>query len=150
MNIEESQSLIHVLKLILDKGIVILPKQGESLKIELRSVFSNRDRFFVIMNRKAKINPGKYTLLLQYGKEHGLIRIDVGGAPHINPDGSVVPCPHIHLQQNDKGKWDRWATDLPALFGDCEDKLNTFIDFLKYCNANNIAQVKICSQEEMR
>lgn len=149
MTVEEAQGLIQVLKRIMNTGSYMLPQQGTSGRIDLRSVFSDKDKFPVIINRTSRIRKEKYTLLLLYGKDQGLLRIDVGGPNHVNPDGTIVPCPHIHMQQRDTGHWDSWANDLPAVFGDSSDILETVKDFLMYCNANNITSIKICEQEEM-
>lgn len=145
----EAQDLIRVLKRIMQQGSVILPDMGFTAKFELRSVFSEKDRFTVIVNRSSKIREDKYTLMLRYGKDKGLLRIDVGGAAHTNPDGTVIPCPHMHIQQNDTGAWDAWATEIPAVFGNVEDRIETFRVFLQYCNVNNIASIEICEQSEM-
>ena len=146
----EAQSLIQVLKKLLQHGSIILPQIGNQTTLELRSVFSDKDRFTVIFNRKGKIRNDKYTLLLRCGKDKGLIRIDVGGSVHTNPDGTIIPCPHIHLQQKNTGAWDAWATDIPAVFGDVTDRLETFRAFLQYCNVNDLASIEICEQSEMR
>lgn len=148
MTHEEAQGFIQVLKLIIQKGVFALPQAGERNTLDLRSVFSDKDRFFVIYNRYSRIRKDKYTLLLRYGKDQCLLRIDVGGPPHTNPDGTIVKYPHIHIQQKDNGKWDAWAFELPAIFGHVEDRLQTFMDFLEYCNVNNISSIEIFEQEE--
>ena len=103
----------------------------------------------MIVNRVARIDPSKYTLQLNYPEE-GLLRIDVKGPAHVNPDGSKVACPHIHLRMKDTGKWDAWATDLPAVFGNTEDCITTLKDFLQYCQVNNILELTICEQGEIK
>lgn len=149
MTQSEAQGLIQVLKRLLQLNAITLPKMGSTSLYELCSVFSEKDRFSVIFNRKNRIDSGKYTLMLRYGKDKGLLRIDVGGPPHTNPDGSIVPCPHIHIQQRDTGSWDAWATDIPAVFGNVADRIETFTAFLQYCNVRDIASIEICEQTEM-
>lgn len=39
--------------------------------------------------------------------------------------------------------------DIPAVFGNVEDRIETFKVFLQYCNVNNIASIEICEQTEM-
>ena len=145
----EAQGLIQVLKRLLQSGIIALPQMGRSVKVDLCSVFSEKDRFTVILNRSSRIRKDKYTLLLLYGKDKGLLRIDVGGPAHTNPDGTVIPCPHIHVQQKDAGSWDAWAVEIPAVFGHVEDRIDTFRTFLQYCHVNHIASIEICEQSEM-
>ena len=146
MTKEKAQELIQVMKLLLKKGIYELPKQGTVDKLPLQSLQSSRDRFDVIINRKARIDPKKYTLLLHFSEED-LLRIDVSGTDHHNPDGSIVPCPHIHMRTKDEGRWDRYAYDLPAIFGDADDCATTVRDFLQYCNTSNISDITICEQK---
>ena len=89
LTLAEAQGLIQVLKRILQEGKLALPKSGSIAKFELCSVFSEKDRFTVIANRSSKIRKDKYTLMLRYGKDKGLLRIDVGGPDHVNPDGTL-------------------------------------------------------------
>lgn len=145
----EAQGLIQVLKKILQQGRLTLPQSGSQARFELCSVFSDKDRFTVVANRSSRIRKDRYTLILLYGKDKGILRIDIGGPNHTNPDGTVVPCPHIHIQKKDSGKWDAWAMDIPAVFGNVEDRIETFKVFLQYCNVNNIASIEICEQTEM-
>lgn len=62
-----------------------------------------------------------------------LVRIDFGGAPHRNPDGNEVPCPHLHLYR--EGFGDKWAVPLPAdKFPNIGDLWQTLEDFMLFCN----------------
>ena len=149
MTLAEAQELIQVLKKILQEGTLNFPSSGNTAKFDLCSVFSEKDLFAVLVNHSNKIRKDKYTLLLRYGKDKGLLRIDVGGPDHVNPDGTIIPCPHIHFQQKDVGKWDAWAEDIPAVFGNVEDMLETFKTFLQYCHVHNIASIEICEQTKM-
>ena len=149
MTCGEAQGLIQVLKKIIEcKGFAI-PKPGTRNVIELSSVFSDSDKFKVDFNRHSTIRPEKYTLQLRYGKDQGLLRIDVNGPKHTNPDGTIVECPHIHVQTHDRGHWDAWAYDLPVVFGDVEDRINTLKQFLDYCNVNNVSSIEIYEQTQM-
>ena len=113
MTTETANALIEVAKILMDKTYR-LPPIGAQSSLTLFSEQSRKETFTVHINRKARIDPGKYTLLLSVPEE-GLLRIDVHGRDHINPDGSKVPCPHIHMRIKDTGKWDVWAYDyMPA------------------------------------
>ena len=147
MTLAEAQELIQVLKRLLQDGTRSLPSSGNMAKFDLCSVFSEKDRFAILVNRSSKIRKDKYTLLLRYGKDKGLLRIDVGGPDHVNPDGTIIPCPHIHFQQKDVGKWDAWAAEIPAVFGNVEDRIETFQVFLQYCHVHNIASIEIMEME---
>ena len=61
-----------------------------------------------------------------------LLRLDIGGRPHKNPDGVKIECPHLHRYR--EGYGDRWAEQLPArLFGDLSDPGKTLQEFMKLC-----------------
>lgn len=145
MTREKAQELIQILKQLLKTGIYELPKSGDMDKLVLKSLQSSNDQFSVYINRKGAVDPKKYTLLLHFTEED-LLRIDVHGTAHHNPDGSIVPCPHIHMRIKDEGRWDKYAFDLPAIFGNAEDCAETLRDFLQYCNTNNISEIRICEQ----
>lgn len=62
-----------------------------------------------------------------------LVRLDLGGAPHRNPDDTEVPAPHLHIYR--EGYGDKWAIAVPAEhFRDTGDRWATLEDFLRYCN----------------
>jgi hypothetical protein len=61
-----------------------------------------------------------------------LVRLDVDGAPHTNPDGSFLLGTHIHLFR--EGYDDRWAYSVDAsVFRLLSDPGTTFHDFCSYC-----------------
>ena len=148
MTKEAAQELIQTLKELLKTGVYYLPRVGKSDHLFLRSVQSPKDRFTVYINRSSRIVENKYSLLLHYPEE-GLLRIDINGREHKNPDGSLVSCPHIHMRIKDTGAWDAYAFDLPAVFGDTEDCAATLRDYLQYCHTNNIKKLTICEQKEI-
>ncbi len=49
----------------------------------------------------------------------------------------------------DTGKWDAYAYDIPAVFGNTEDCASTVKDFLQYCNTQNINELTILEQKEI-
>ncbi|WP_146009212.1 DUF6978 family protein [Beduinella massiliensis] len=149
MTQDEANGLIQVLKRILETGVCKLPEQGRYAAIGLESVFSSKDKFIIDINRAGHINAKKYTLQLRYKKETFLLRLDVGGPPHTNPDLTVIPCPHLHIWRAGQKRPDAWAFEIPVIFGDTEDKCRTLLDFLRYCNTNNIEQIEIYEQRKM-
>jgi Family of unknown function (DUF6978) len=62
-----------------------------------------------------------------------LVRLDFGGRPHRNPDGTEVASPHLHLFR--EGYADKWAFDVPTdRFPHLSDRWLTLDDFMSYCN----------------
>jgi hypothetical protein len=66
-----------------------------------------------------------------------LVRLDVDGAPHTNPDGTRIDGFHIHLYR--EGYEDKWAYPLdPSVFRDVTDIRRALEDFCRYCNVDNV------------
>ena len=73
-----------------------------------------------------------------------LARLDLGGAPHTNPDGERIECPHLHVYQ--EGYEDKWAFPLdPARFPAPDDPGRAFADFCAFCNIERLPEI----QEEL-
>jgi hypothetical protein len=61
-----------------------------------------------------------------------LVRLDVDGAPHTNPDGERLGGTHLHLFK--EGYDDKWAYPLDSqVFPLLSDPGKTFHDFCTYC-----------------
>ena len=75
-----------------------------------------------------------------------LVRLDIDGHPHTNPEvndvpllylvpynGQTIQCPHLHLYV--EGYMDKWAIPAPANeFLNTKDLYQTLEDFFRYCN----------------
>ncbi len=61
-----------------------------------------------------------------------LVRLDLDGGPHRNPDVEDVVCPHIHIYK--EGYGDKWAYPLPSNFTDPSNIFKTLDEFMNYCN----------------
>ena len=60
------------------------------------------------------------------------MRLDYGGAPHRNPDGSEIGSPHLHRYR--EGYADKWAEPLPEVFFANRENDQWLKDFMDYCN----------------
>jgi hypothetical protein len=70
-----------------------------------------------------------------------LVRLDFGGAPHRNPDGGEVLCPHLHLYQDGYG--DKWAIPAPSdIFTKTADRWQTLQDFMQYCHVTKAPYIE--------
>ena len=73
-----------------------------------------------------------------------LARLDLGGAPHTNPDGERIECPHLHVYR--EGYEDTWAFPLdPARFSAPDDLGRAFADFCALCSIEHLPDI----QEEL-
>jgi len=107
------------------------PVGGVSLTIPLRSQ-DKREQFLLDISRgRIELKKGKFQNRAR--QVVVLLRLDFGGAPHCNPDGKVVACPHLHTYR--EGFGDKWAAQLPAeKFGDKRDTWRLLGDFMRLCN----------------
>jgi len=65
-----------------------------------------------------------------------LVRLDIDGAPHTNPDGKRLDGTHIHIYR--EGYEDKWGYPIDvAEFCNPSDIQLTFEDFCRYCNVQN-------------
>lgn len=65
-----------------------------------------------------------------------LVRLDIDGAPHTNPDGNKIGGTHLHVYR--EGYEDRWALLVdPAVFPNPTDMARAYTDFCQYCNIKN-------------
>jgi hypothetical protein len=66
-----------------------------------------------------------------------LVRLDVDGSPHTNPDGTRLGETHLHLYR--ERYEDRWADPLnPAEFTNVSNMGQAFHDFCCYCRITHM------------
>ena len=71
-----------------------------------------------------------------------LLRLDLDGSPHTNPDGTLLDGTHLHVFR--EGYEDKWAYPLdPERFADPLDAPHSFADF---CDLSNIASAPILQE----
>ncbi len=106
------------------------PLPGASLAIPLISQ-DRKTNFFLDLSRgRISLAKGKYQNRVHQSVI--LVRLDFGGAPHRNPDGVEMPCPHLHIYR--EGYGDKWASPIPPeRFPNITDAWATLQDFMKYC-----------------
>lgn len=127
----EAESLIAMPKCRTDDDVVYYPAPGGSLVLPLTSTDKNEN--FLLDIRRGRIDLSKATYQNRARQIVILVRLDLGGAPHRNPDGEEVASPHIHLYREAYG--DKWARPLPSDgFSDAGDLWQTLDDFIRYCN----------------
>ena len=107
------------------------PMGGQSLSLPLHSV-DRREHFSLDLSR-GRIDLQKVKMQNRGRQVVVLVRLDLGGAPHRNPDDEEIPAPHLHLYR--EGFGDKWAAPLPAdRFRNPAEVWATFEEFLRYCN----------------
>lgn len=139
---KEADALIEMLKSINNTDQPLpFPAPGSEEKLYLQSEDGKND-FIVDINRKGYVSiTKKCTYQGRYQKDVVLLRLDVGGAEHTNPDGTIVSENHIHIYK--EGYGDKWAYELPKEIVNPEDLIQTTIDFLNYFNTTNADHLEI-------
>jgi len=107
------------------------PMGGQSVVLPLQSA-DRREQFLLDLSR------GRIDLLKVKMQNRGrqvvvLVRLDLGGAPHRNPDDEEIGAPHLHVYR--EGFGDKWAIPVPVdRFRNAADVWVTLEDFLRFCN----------------
>lgn len=127
----EADALIGMQKHRVNEDRSDFPMAGQSLVLPLQSV-DRREQFMLDLSR------GRIDLLKVKMQNRGrqvvvLVRLDLGGAPHRNPDGEEISVPHLHVYR--EGFGDKWAVPIPAdRFTATNDVWRTLDEFLRFCN----------------
>lgn len=100
-----------------------------------------RESFVLDVNRRGRMRLAKCTYQERYAITTVLVRLDVGGPPHTNPDGRYVPCPHLHVYRD--GYDDKWAEPPPSgVFTDTTNLSATLGHFLAFCNVSDVPPIQ--------
>jgi hypothetical protein len=126
----EADGLLNMLKRRVTDDTIEFPAKAERISVELES-HDKSEKFWLDVNR-GSIAVSKITYQNRARVVYILARLDLGGAPHRNPDGTEIPCPHLHLYR--EGFADKWAVPVPQNFTKTDDLWTTFQEFLQFCN----------------
>jgi hypothetical protein len=139
----EADLLITTEKKKESKENYTFPMGGESLTIPIVSL--DETETFLLDITRGRIRLSKCTYQERYQGIIVLVRLDVDGPPHTNPEvsevplpylttynGVTLPCPHLHLYV--ENFMDKWAIPAPENnFSNTDDLYTTLDDFFKYC-----------------
>jgi len=127
----EADALIAMEKHRVDDTTHRFPPLGGTLTVPLHS--ADRREEFLLDIGQGRIDLLKTKLQNRARQVVILVRLDLAGAPHRNPDGEEVPCPHLHRYR--EGFGDKWASPVPAhLFRINAGLWETLEDFMHFCN----------------
>jgi len=127
----EAEALINMEKRFVDEKDWTFPSAGERIALQLTSI-DKRENFTLDVTR-AQIKLTKATFQNRARQAIILMRLDLDGPPHRNPDGFEIPCPHVHIYR--EGYADRWA--IPAPLDRYKNVLDLFLTceaFMQHCN----------------
>lgn len=125
----EADALIAMEKHRVNEDRSDFPMGGQSLALPLQSP-AKREHFLLDLNR-GRIDLLKVKMQNRARQVVVLVRLDLGGAPHRNPDDEEISAPHLHVYR--EGYGDKWA--VPAdRFTATTDCWATLEDFMRFCN----------------
>lgn len=126
----EADTLISVKKLFVKPDIISLPP-GSDLTYEL--VSEDKQEQFLLDLWRSTFRLSKIKFQNRARQVVILVRLDVDGGPHTNPDGQKFGGTHIHYYR--EGYDDRWALPLdPSVFTNTDDIALTLEQFCGPCN----------------
>jgi hypothetical protein len=127
----EADFLIAMEKRFVDDNDWTFPTAGERIGLALTSL-DKRENFMLDVTR-ARIKLTKATCQNRARQAIILMRLDLDGPPHRNPDGTEIPCPHLHIYR--EGFGDKWVIAAPIdRYPNTLDLPFTCEAFLQHCN----------------
>src|ERR1700719_4614124 len=135
----EADALIGMEKRFVDDKDWTFPAAGERIALALSSL-DKRENFMLDVTR-AQIKLTKATYQNRARQAIILMRLDLDGPPHRNPDGEEIPCPHLHIYR--EGYGDKWAIAAPvAIYTNALDLFATFEAFMQQCNITDPPKIQ--------
>jgi hypothetical protein len=130
--------LIEVRKTLLDPDIPLVFRMGMKAEINLQSDDGTHSReLFRMLVHRSSLDPRSATYQLLVRRSTVLLRLDLGGPTHRNPDDLIVPCPHLHRYR--PGFGDRWASKPEeADFPNLSNPYTSLKEFMFFCNVTRL------------
>lgn len=125
----EADALLAMEKYCEKDQVHTFPSLGGSLRLELRSQ-DGRETFNLDITRSRALL-SKETFQTRARKTVILVRLDMDGPTHRNPDGEEFPCPHLHVYR--AGYGDKWAMPLPPELTGVTGTMQLLNAFMDYC-----------------
>jgi hypothetical protein len=136
----EADALIEMEKHRVDESEWRFPSPGEKLAIPLTSA-DKRESFMLDVTR-GQIKLTKATYQNRARQVIVLMRLDLDGPPHRNPDDREIPCPHLHVYR--AGFGDRWAVPAPTdVYPETSDLFASFEAFMRHCKITQPPRIQM-------
>jgi hypothetical protein len=127
----EADALIAMEKQRVDDNQWFFPVPGGRLAIPLTSV-DKRENFELDVAR-AQLKLTKATYQNRARRAVILMRLDLDGPPHRNPNDEEISCPHLHIYR--EGHGDKWAIPAPPdIYSNVKNLFATLEAFMRHCN----------------
>lgn len=134
----EADALIAMRKSFVEGGAIALPPGIDSTH-EL--VGEDEQERFLLDLWRGTFRLSKFRFQERARKVIVLIRLDVDGSPHTNPDGTRIDGTHLHIYR--EGYEDKWAGALDKkAFTNPQDIILTLRQFCGYCNIEDLPPIQ--------
>ena len=136
----EADNLMMMEKIFVDNSQLNLGEMAIDIRRELSSI-DNKEIFHIDIWR-CGYNLSRIKFQNRSRIVNHLLRVDLAGPPHHNPDNTIIQCPHIHIYR--EGYDDKWAWPLSeiVLFRDISNIVSSLEDFARFCHIINIPQIQ--------
>lgn len=96
---------------------------------------------YIITIKRGNIEIDRFSISIIFqDTHHTLVRLDVKGGTHNNPDGTTAPNTHIHIYNNSYDKKDRFAYEINLQeFPNIYEIYNAYMAFLDYTNVKELS-----------
>ena len=119
---DEIENLLNMLKKVkYDETYFKIPKKGNKAVLDVLSLDEKIKFIINITPGSKRSNNKKITYQERYLKDTVLLRLDIAGPYHTNPDRTTISGNHLHVIRE----------------GEIDDKIETLINFLEYCKIQN-------------
>lgn len=94
---------------------------------------------YLLTIKRGNIEKDRFSISIILDTYHTLVRIDINGGTHDNPDGTIAPKSHIHIYNDKYDKKDRFAYEINLKdFPDIYNLYNVYMSFLEYNNIKDL------------
>lgn len=133
----EVQRLIRLSKKFADTTEVTVPPSGAFEHSSELVAVEEREAFLLDVSRHA-IRITRCKSQTRYARNIILLRVELDGPPHVNPDGTDVGPSHVHVYK--EGYDDRWAYPLSNYpeFLQCSTLVDLVRSFCRYCGVVSV------------
>lgn len=127
MTTEEAIKLIDMLKERVNNTTLKFPTVGEKIEFEVYAIEEGK-KFIININRGAIDNKKCTYQGRTYINSIALLRLDVTNSFHINPDGTKIQGPHLHIynEENEMREAIPFNIENPNLYDYCLDFFKKF------------------------
>jgi hypothetical protein len=134
---QEADDLLAMKKEREENKIYSFPTGGERLCVPLISC--DKKHRFLLDIHSSRVLISKYSFQTRLNIIL-LLRLDIDGRPHVNPDGTDVGRTHIHRYRAGSGL--DWAEPLPEPFGKTDEVLSLLHFFMDTCTIVNKPKIQ--------